>query len=70
MILKAVAARAGEIEGLAFMDPYGARTGEAWRGFLEVLEREVANDPGRLDGAEAGASAGFAYARACLCGAA
>jgi heme oxygenase len=70
MILKAVAARAGETEGLGFMDPYGARTGEAWRDFLGVLEREVANDPERLDGAEAGAAAGFAYARACLCGAA
>lgn len=69
MILKAVAARAGETEGLGFMDPYGVRTGEAWRGFLGVLEREVADDPERLDHAEAGAAAGFAYARACLCGA-
>ncbi|OYX29876.1 MAG: hypothetical protein B7Y99_12525 [Caulobacterales bacterium 32-69-10] len=70
MILREVAARAGETAGLAFMDPYGARTGEAWRAFLGVLEREVAHDPERLDRAEAGAAAGFAYARACLCGAA
>jgi heme oxygenase len=69
MILREVAARGGDLAGLGFMDPYGPRTGEAWRAFLAVLEREVANDPDRLDQAETGARAGFAYARACLCGA-
>ncbi len=68
MILREVAARTGDTAGLDFMDPYGSRTGEAWRGFLVVLDREVANDPDRLDQAETGARAGFAYARACLCG--
>ena len=67
MILREVAARTGDTAGLDFMDPYGARTGEAWRAFLGVLEREVGGDPERLRRAEAGAQAGFAYARTCLC---
>lgn len=68
LILREIAARGADLTGLAFLDPYGARTGAAWRGFLDLLDREVGTAPDRLAEAEQGAIAGFAYARACLCG--
>lgn len=63
MIRKAIAARQTDLTGLGFLDPYGARTGDRWREFLEVLEREGAADVG---GVALGGVKGFGHARACL----
>jgi heme oxygenase len=63
VIRKALAARGHDHAGLGFLDPYGDRTGERWKSFISVLEREGADD---LDGVALGGLAGFAQARACL----
>ena len=66
VILRELSARGAPSRGLSFLDPHGARAGEAWRGFLGVLEREVAGDEAMIGQAVAGAAKGFAHARACL----
>lgn len=63
MIRKAIAARGADLTGLSFLDPYAEQTGERWRAFLSVLEREGASDP---DAATRGGVKGFAHAKACL----
>ena len=68
-ILRELTRRGIDDPRLAFLDPYGSETGRRWRGFLEVLERETADDPGSVDAAEAGAVKGFAHAERILCGA-
>lgn len=60
MILRAVAARGAETGDLAFLDPYGARTGERWREFLQDLEDAPAAE------AERGALAAFGLAETLL----
>ena len=63
IIHKALSARGCSLTGVGFLDPYGSSTGERWRSFLAVLEREGASDP---DGVERGGLKGFAHADACL----
>jgi len=53
--------------GLGFLDPYGERTGERWRAFLDVLA-DAAHDPQTQEAAIAGALAGFRHAELRLCG--
>jgi heme oxygenase len=67
-ILQALTERGVDVSELAFLDPYGARTGERWRSFLGILERETADDERRVADACAGASAAFAHAERVLCG--
>jgi heme oxygenase len=67
VIRRRLTAAGGDMAGLSFLDPYGPRTGERWRSFLAVLEREAAADP---QAAVAGACAGFRHAERRLCGAA
>ena len=68
-ILRELTRRGVDDPRLSFLDPYGAETGRRWRGFLDVLERETADDPGSVDAAEVGAVRGFAHAERILCGA-
>lgn len=49
VIRQRVRAGGGDLEGLGFLDPYGVRTGEMWRAFLGVLEREACSDGVRGD---------------------
>jgi heme oxygenase len=63
VIRKALAARGQDHAGLGFLDPYGDQTGDRWKSFISVLERE---GPADLDGVARGGLAGFAHARACL----
>lgn len=55
-------------EGLRFLDPYGARVGERWRAFVDVLARETAG-PGEVEAAVEAAVEGFGWVRESLCGA-
>jgi heme oxygenase len=66
VIRRQLAARGADFVGLGFLDPYGGRTGERWRSFLDVLERETA-EPEAAEAAVAGALAGFRQAEAALC---
>jgi heme oxygenase len=68
MILRMLAAHGVTDPALAFLDPYGARTGAQWRAFLAVLEREGGRDAGRIEDAARGAVRGFDHAEAVLCG--
>lgn len=68
MILRELTRRGIEDRRLAFLDPYGAETGRRWRGFIEVLEREIAGDSVSATAAETGAVRGFAHAEEVLCG--
>lgn len=65
-IRREVEARGGDMAGLGFLDPYGARTGERWRSFLAVLD-DVLETPAACDAAVAGALAGFRHAELRLC---
>jgi heme oxygenase len=38
IINRKVEADGGDLTGLSFLSPYGARTGERWRSFLAVLD--------------------------------
>lgn len=62
-VIRKQAERAGlDMTGLSFLDPYGARTGEAWRQFLAVLERECPpQDRTRGEAAARGGVMGFAH---------
>lgn len=64
-IEKALSGLGADMTGLSFLNPYGAATGERWRAFLAVLERE-----GR-DAAQSaivrGGVMGFTAARDWLC---
>ena len=62
------AERAGlDMSGLGFLDPYGERTGQAWRSFLAVLERECpAQDEALGQAAARGGVMGFAHAEQVL----
>lgn len=69
VIQREMARRGADLRGLGFLSPYGARTGERWRGFVDLLDRLHAD--GSADGDEivAGGVEGFAHARRVLCGA-
>ena len=56
------------LDGLSFLDPYGPATGERWKAFLAVLDREC--PPSRPEAGRAAARGGvrgFAAARDWLC---
>lgn len=61
VIGKALQSGGHDLEGLGFLDPYGTRTGEMWRGFLGVLEREARSERVRAE-AVRGAVMGFQQA--------
>ncbi len=67
MILKALVGGGHDVGMLAFLDPYGPATGEMWRHFLAVLDRETFGDAALIEAAVAGGLKGFAHARYCLC---
>jgi heme oxygenase len=68
LILRELDARGVREPGLAFLDPYGSRSGSLWRGFLVVLEREAAATRETLADAARGALRGFEHAEMTLCG--
>jgi heme oxygenase len=56
------------LDGLSFLDPYGADTGRRWKGFLAVLDRECPPDrPEAGRAAARGGVQGFTAARNWLC---
>jgi len=68
VIARQAALRGLDMIGLSFLDPYGSRTGERWRGFLAVLARESAVRRAGWDAEVVrGGLAGFADAEAILC---
>lgn len=68
VIRKQAALRGLDMAGLSFLDPYGVRTAERWRGFLEILARESAAQGADFDDAVVrGGQAGFAQTEAWLC---
>ena len=66
-ILKNLGRQGDSVLGLDFLDPYGAKTGELWRSFLDVLERETASCQAALNETVSGAVKVFAFAEECLC---
>jgi heme oxygenase (biliverdin-IX-beta and delta-forming) len=64
-ILKVLMRRGASLGGLGFLDPYGADTGQRWRSFLVILERELSSCELQAD-AVTGALNTFAFANACL----
>ena len=66
-ILKELSRRGASIQGLDFLDPYGSKTAELWRSFLNVLERETASCQAALNETVSGAVKVFAFADQCLC---
>ena len=67
VIRRQLAASGEDMTGLAFLDPYGAASGERWRSVLAVLRREGANGgPRAADRMVAGALSGFRHAEAWL----
>ncbi|MBR7618357.1 biliverdin-producing heme oxygenase [Phenylobacterium sp. 20VBR1] len=66
-VARQVTARGQNMRGLSFLDPYGAETGERWRKFVLVLEREAAVSEKAGDDIVRGAVAGFAQAERWLC---
>ena len=67
-ILRSLARTGIDLGGLDFLDPYGPNTARCWRSFARVIERDVGAVETRLGQACRGATKGFAYAKACLCG--
>lgn len=67
VIGRQVAARGQDMTGLSFLDPYGPETGERWRSFLAVLEREGAASEAACEDIVRGGVAGFAQAEQWLC---
>lgn len=69
VIRRQAALRGLDMAGLSFLDPYGSRTAERWRGFLDVLDREsAARGPAWDDAVVKGGREGFAQTEAWLCG--
>jgi heme oxygenase len=67
VIQRSIEAAGLGLEGLSFLDPYGARTGERWRAFLRILD-EATVTSSHADAALRGARAGFRHAELWLCG--
>lgn len=58
-----------DLNGVSFLDPYGAETGARWKGFLAVLDRECpADQPQAGQAAVRGGVLGFTATRDWLCG--
>ena len=66
-VARQLAARGLTMTGLAFLDPYGAETGERWRKFVLILEREGAVSEKACESIVRGAVAGFTHAERWLC---
>lgn len=64
VIHKDAARRGLGLEGLRFFDVYGGETGNRWRDFRVVMERECASD---IDAAVRGAKRGFQLVEMRLC---
>lgn len=64
-IEKSLTAAGADMTGLSFLNPYGPATGERWRAFLAVLEREGL--PPTQGAIVRGGLLGFAAARDWLC---
>ena len=70
IIRREMAARGATMVGLGYFDAYGAQTGQRWRDFTAVLDREAARgDEGTRDAIARGAGLGFRHVEAWLCGA-
>ena len=54
-------------DGLGFLDPFGARTGEVWRETLGRLEGVLADEPDAFQQVISGARKAYGFARAHLC---
>ena len=67
VIARQLAARGLNMTGLSFLDPYGAETGERWRKFVLILEREGAVSEKACDGVVRGAVTGLTQAERWLC---
>jgi len=68
VIRKQAMARGLDMDGLSFLSPYGEQTGQYWRAFLDVLDRECPeHDLSSGEAAVRGAKAGFAHAQMVLC---
>ncbi|NNM73065.1 biliverdin-producing heme oxygenase [Enterovirga aerilata] len=68
MIRRELEARGLPGTGLAFLDPYGAETGERWRAFLAVLRRECPDGHGQAGNEMvAGSVRAFRQAESWLC---
>lgn len=68
VIRKRLLARGHGLDGVSFLDPYGADTGPRWKGFLAVLNRECPPDrPDTGEAAARGGVAGFKAFRDWLC---
>jgi heme oxygenase len=65
VILKELKSRGASLTGLGFLDPYGPDTGQRWRSFLVILERELNSCEQKADAVK-GALNTFAFANACL----
>jgi len=65
VILKELKRRGASLAGLGFLDPYGPDTGERWRSFLMILERELNSCEQKAEAVK-GALRTFAFANACL----
>jgi heme oxygenase (biliverdin-IX-beta and delta-forming) len=65
VILKELKSRGASLTGLGFLDPYGPDTGQRWRSFLVILERELNSCEQKADAVK-GAMNTFAFANACL----
>ncbi|MBL8772825.1 MAG: biliverdin-producing heme oxygenase [Phenylobacterium sp.] len=63
VIRRHVEGAGGDLTGLSFLDPYGRRAGERWRGFLSVLSAAP-----QADDVVAGSVAGFEHVERRLCG--
>lgn len=68
VIRKRLLAGGQTLDGVSFLDPYGADTGPRWKSFLAILDRECPPDrPEAGKAAARGGVAGFTAARAWLC---
>lgn len=68
VIRKQLLKQGRSLDGVSFLDPYGADTGPRWKSFLAVLDRECpADDPNAGQAAARGGLAGFTTARDWLC---
>ncbi|WP_340646122.1 biliverdin-producing heme oxygenase [Phenylobacterium sp.] len=66
-VARQVTARGMNMRGLSFLDPYGAETGERWRKFVLILEREGSVSEKAGDDMVRGAVTGFVQAERWLC---
>lgn len=66
MIVQSLLKRNTDMIGLAFLDPYGDATGEAWRRFRIALAEWLGDNDKMIAQAVSGAVKGFTFAFQCL----